>query len=115
MEWPTDLLRLGRFAPTELAFHRYGAAACTASQLRRLPDAAGFLDDRYTRGLARTMSGEITFAQAHHLIVRISEMNSVSCGGPAKLVESFATSTVGTRCAARNGARGDCGGKLAHP
>ena len=91
LEWPTDLLRLRRFAPAEFTFHRYGTAACTASQLRRLPDAAGFLNDRYTHGLARTMSGDIAFAQAHHLIVRISEMNSVSCGGPAELAQSFAT------------------------
>ena len=91
LEWPADLIGLGRFEPTELTFHRYGTAACTASQLQRLPDSAGLLDDRYSTRLAGTMSGEVKFALAHHLTVRVSEMNSVSCGGPVSLVQSFAT------------------------
>ncbi len=89
--WPADLLTLGRFAPASLAFHRYATADCTPDQHRRLPSAAGFLDDRYSGGLAATMGGDVQFGRVHHLAVRVSEMNTVACGGPAALVQSFAT------------------------
>jgi hypothetical protein len=89
--WPTDLLNLRRFAPVSLTFHRYATAACTPDQDRRLPTAAGFLDDHYSGGLAATLAGDLQFARAYGLAIRVSEMNTVACGGPASLVQSFAT------------------------
>ena len=89
--WPGDLLGLGRLAPASLTFHRYGVADCTPDQARRLPSPTGFLDDRFSSGLAGTLAGDVQFARAHRLTVRVSEMNTVACGGPAALVQSFAT------------------------
>ena len=91
LAWPADMLSLGRFTPTSLTFHRYATADCTTDQQRRLPTANGFLDDRYSGGLAGTLADDVQFARAHHLTVRVSEMNTVACGGPVSLVQSFAT------------------------
>jgi hypothetical protein len=56
-----------------------------------LPNPVGFLDDRFSNGLAGTLADDIRFGGAHRLAVRVSEMNTVACGGPASLVQSFAT------------------------
>jgi hypothetical protein len=89
--WPGDLLGLGAFVPGSLTFHRYALADCTPGQARRLPSPTGFLDDRFSGGLAGTLADDIQFARVHHLALRVSEMNTVACGGPASLVQSFAT------------------------
>ncbi len=91
LAWSTDLLTLGPSTPGSLTFHRYATADCTADQHRRLPSPAGFLDDHYSGGLAATMADAVQFGLGHHLAIRVSEMNTVACGGPASLVQSFAT------------------------
>jgi hypothetical protein len=91
LAWSTDLLTLGPWTPNSLTFHRYATADCTADQHRRVPSAAGLLDDHYSGGLAATMADAVQFGLVHHLAIRVSEMNTVACGGPASLVQSFAT------------------------
>ena len=89
--WPTKLVTLGSLRPASLSFHRYATATCNSKQRRAVPDAAAFLENRFSGGLARTLTGDLRFAAANQIPIRVSEMNSFTCGGRAALAASFAT------------------------
>ena len=55
------------------------------------PGVYAFLKDRYAGGLAKTLSGVIALTQSSRVPLRVTEMNSVTCGGRKHLAESFAT------------------------
>jgi hypothetical protein len=88
--WLRELLGLGRLSPQSIAIHRYATATCN-SRVIRVPTPLSFLDNRYTTGLAGTLTHEITLAHANHLPLRVTEMNSFTCGGRKRIAESFAT------------------------
>ena len=89
--WPQKLITLGSLRPASLSFHRYATATCNSKQRRAVPDAAAFLENRFSGGLARTLYGDLQLASANQLPVRVSEMNSFTCGGRSALAASFAT------------------------
>ena len=89
--WPQQLVTLGSLRPASLSFHRYATATCNSKQRRAVPDAAAFLENRFSGGLARTLYGDLRFASANQIPIRVSEMNSFTCGGRAALAASFAT------------------------
>ena len=88
--WPSALVNLGRLSPSSLSFHRYATATC--KRAGHPPTPSAFLSNRYTKGLANTLGNDIAFARQQHLDMRVTEMNSVTCGGRKHLAESFATS-----------------------
>ena len=58
--------------------HRYPLKKCSASAHRTIGELlAGYS----SRGLANTVRPSVGVAHAHHVPVRIDEMNAVSCGG----------------------------------
>ncbi len=89
--WPQQLITLGSLRPASFSFHRYATATCNSKQRRAVPDAAAFLENRFSGGLARTLYGDLRFAAANQVPIRVSEMNSFTCGGRAALAASFAT------------------------
>jgi hypothetical protein len=91
LDWPTQLNTLGSQRPDSLSFHRYATATCTSKQRRAVPDAAAFLENRFAGGLARTLASDLKFASANRIPLRVSEMNSFTCGGRSGLAASFAT------------------------
>ena len=88
--WPTELLALGKFAPQAISFHRYATATCKKVN-SHAPGVYAFLKDRYAGGLAKTLSGVFALTQSKGVPLRVTEMNSVTCGGRKHLAESFAT------------------------
>jgi hypothetical protein len=90
LAWPEALVNLGRLTPSSLSFHRYATATC--NRAGHPPTPAAFLSNRYTKGLANTLGNDIAFAQQQRLEIRVTEMNSVTCGGRKNLAESFSTS-----------------------
>lgn len=88
--WPTQLLDLGRRAPQAISFHRYATATCKRVNLHA-PGVYAFLRDRYAGGLAKTLGGVARLAVERRVPLRVTEMNSVTCGGRKQLAESFAT------------------------
>ncbi len=88
--WPSELLALGRQAPQAISFHRYATATCKRVNLHA-PGVYAFLRDRYAGGLAKTLSGVSGLTQQRGVPLRVTEMNSVTCGGRKHLAESFAT------------------------
>jgi hypothetical protein len=91
LDWPTKLNALGSQRPDSLSFHRYATATCTSKQRRAVPDAAAFLENRFAGGLARTLATDLRFASVNQIPLRVSEMNSFTCGGRSGLAASFAT------------------------
>jgi hypothetical protein len=92
LEWPTDLLSLGRLAPSAISVHRYATATCKRKRVHgSAPTVLSFLEDRYTRGLARTLGNDVAYASTHGIGLRVTEMNSVTCGGRTGIANSFAT------------------------
>ncbi len=91
LDWPTKLIALGSRRPDSLSFHRYATATCTSKQRRAVPDAAAFLENRFAGGLARTLATDLKFAVVNQIPLRVSEMNSFTCGGRSGLAASFAT------------------------
>jgi hypothetical protein len=89
LAWPEALANLGRLSPSALSFHRYATATC--NRAGHPPTPAAFLSNRYTKGLANTLGNDIAFAQQRRLAMRVTEMNSVTCGGRKHLAESFST------------------------
>ncbi len=88
--WLGKLLHLGHLSPQSIAIHRYATATCD-TRVVHVPTPLSFLSDRYTSGLAGTLTDEIAVARAHDLPVRVTEMNSFVCGGRKRIAESFAT------------------------
>src|SRR5262249_28658997 len=73
-----------------LSFHRYATATCKKVGSHP-PTPEAFLSNRYSKGLANTLGNDIAFSHQHGLGMRVTEMNSVTCGGRKHLAESFAT------------------------
>jgi hypothetical protein len=88
--WSQQLFGLGKLEPNSIAVHRYATATCTTRTVK-VPTPLAFLDDRYTHGLATTVIPDVELVKAHHLPLRVTEMNSFTCGGRKQIAESFAT------------------------
>jgi hypothetical protein len=90
-DWPNELVSLGKLAPKAISFHRYGAAYCKRIHFKNAPTIASFLSNKLTNGLARSLGNDVALANADHIDVRVTEMNSVTCGGKPGIANSFAT------------------------
>jgi hypothetical protein len=88
--WSQELIDLGRLAPNSIAVHRYATATCKTHDIQ-VPSPLSFLKDRYTAGLAQTLRSNIGLVHQDHLALRVTEMNSFTCGGRKHIAESFAT------------------------
>jgi hypothetical protein len=92
LDWLSDLLSLGSLAPTDTSVHRYATATCKRKRAHgSAPTVLSFLEDRYTHGLAMTLGNNISYAKSHGVGLRVTEMNSVTCGGHVGIANSFAT------------------------
>ncbi len=91
VQWPSAVVGLGRLAPRTISIHRYATAYCKRIHYRGRPTVSTFLEERLTSGLAGTLHVDIALAQAHRLALRVTEMNSVTCGGQDGVANSFAT------------------------
>jgi hypothetical protein len=86
------LSTLGTFAARErrlslITVHAYPLKHCTKTEISTPQD---FFDGASLQGLANQIGGWTQTAAAHHLPLRVDEMNSVSCGGQNGLSQSFA-------------------------
>jgi Glycosyl hydrolase family 79 C-terminal beta domain len=92
VDWLSDLLGLGSLAPTATSVHRYATATCKRKKVHgAAPTVLSFLENRYTHGLAMTLGNNVAYAKSHGVGLRVTEMNSVTCGGHVGIANSFAT------------------------
>jgi hypothetical protein len=90
LTWSQQLLSLKGLAPNSIAVHRYATATCKTHEIL-VPNPLSFLQDRYTAGLAQTLLSDIAFVHQQHADLRVTEMNSFTCGGRQQIAESYAT------------------------
>jgi hypothetical protein len=90
-QWLSAVESLGPLAPQFLTIHRYAASTCFKAGSPYYPTVPMMLDEKQSAGLAQTVSGAVSQANAHHQALRLTEVNSVSCGGNQGVADSFAT------------------------
>jgi hypothetical protein len=89
--WISDLLagphpRLGI-----VSGHRYQYSGCAVRSSRSYPTIARLLSEHATAGTAQTLTPAVGFAHRAGLPFRLTELNSVTCGGLAGVSDTFAT------------------------
>lgn len=74
-----------------LTIHRYALASCTKSTDHDYASIPHLLAQYTTGGLAHSAVSAVAVAKQMHLPLRVSEFNSVTCGGSHGVSDSFAT------------------------
>jgi hypothetical protein len=90
-QWLAAVEGLGRLDPGFLTVHRYASSTCWPSSSPWYPTVALMLSESSSAGLAGTVTAAAAFAHAHHQALRLTEVNSISCGGNPGVANSFAT------------------------
>lgn len=91
LKWVRGLTTLGGLSPRFITVHRYGGSTCFPATSPFYPTIQSLLRDHDGVGLASGFHGVLDFAQARDLRVRVTEFNSVSCGGKQGVSNSFAS------------------------
>ena len=94
---PAWMGKLGRFISSErslkiVTYHRYPLRACTTGPgTPGFPSIPNLLADSSSAGLANGVRSYVGVAHAHHLPLRLTEINSASCQGTAGVSDTFAS------------------------
>lgn len=91
LPWLRELTHLGRLNPGFLAIHRYGASGCFAPTSSAYPTVSNLLLNANAEGLATSVAPWVPYAHARHMGLRVSEINSVSCGHDRGVANAFAS------------------------
>ena len=89
-EWMPHLPRFlnGERNVSVATLHRYPLKHCRSVAHNTVED---LLNNSSSRGLADGLAGYARTAHAHHIPLRIDEMNAVSCGGESGVSDTFAS------------------------
>ncbi len=74
-----------------ITVHRYPLSACSPPGWRTFPTIARVLSPNATTGMASALRGSLRAARRAHLPLRLTELNSVTCGGRRGVSNTFAT------------------------
>jgi hypothetical protein len=89
--WITRLLS-GRHPRLDaISVHEYPYTECATPGAEAYPTIGKLLSSRATAAMASAVSPAVRFAHRFSLPVRVSEFNSVTCGGVSGISNSFAT------------------------
>jgi len=91
LSWLRATTGLGALNPRFLAVHRYASSTCFPPRSPHYPTIPMLLGNAATAGLAGTVEPAVAFAHSEHMELRLTEVNSISCGGNAGIADSFAT------------------------
>jgi hypothetical protein len=75
-----------------ITLHRYPLARCHPMSAAQDPSIAHLLAPSSSDGLASSVARTVAVAHAHHVPLRVDELNSISCGGQLGVSNSFAAS-----------------------
>ena len=87
--WISSLIAAGGIG--EVSVHRYAFSGCATRHSHRYPTIAKLLSARASAGVADDLRGAIRLAHGSGLKLRLTELNSVDCGGVSGVSNSFAT------------------------
>jgi hypothetical protein len=89
--WISRLLAGPHPGLSAVTVHRYPYSACAARSDPIYPTIARLLSENATAGMARTVRGAVSAAHRAGLPLRLSELNSVTCGGVRGVSNTLAT------------------------
>ena len=90
-EWLSAVEGLGREDPSFLSVHRYAGSDCWPPSSPFYPTIALLLNETSSLGFGETIETAAGFARANRQALRLTEVNSISCGGNPGVANSFAT------------------------
>ena len=91
LSWISTLLAAPHPGLGGITVHRYPYSACTSPGSPKYPTIGRLLSENATAGMAQTVRPAVRLAHRAGLPVRLSELNSVTCGGVAGVSNTFAT------------------------
>ena len=89
--WISTLLARGHPGLREVTAHEYPYSACARPRSSRYPTIAKLLSSQATAGMARGLAPAVRQAHDAGLPFRLTELNSVTCGGRPGVSDTFAT------------------------
>ncbi len=90
-QWLDAMEGLGRDTPQFLTIHRYASSTCWPKTSPFYPTISKLLNESSSTGLAQSVHEAAIFAHDHDQALRLTEVNSISCGGNRGVADSFAT------------------------
>jgi hypothetical protein len=91
LSWISALLAGPRPGLRVISVHRYPYSACSRPGKPNYPTVQKLLSRRATAGMAQTVNRAVAETHRAGLPVRLTEINSVTCGGVRGVSNSFAT------------------------
>jgi hypothetical protein len=91
LSWVATLLAGPRNGLGIVSVHRYPYSACAPKSSPLYPTIARVLSERASAGVARVVAPAARLAHRAGLPFRLTELNSVTCGGTSGVSETFAT------------------------
>ncbi len=91
LDWISTLLASPHPGLREISVHRYPYSACSHPGLPPYPTVHKLLSEAATAGMARTVVPALALGRRAGLPVRLTELNSVTCGGTLGVSNTFAT------------------------
>ena len=76
---------------TAVTVHRYPYSACATPASTQYPTIARILSQNATTGMAQAIQGSLRLARRAGLPLRMTEINSVTCGGVPGISNTYAT------------------------
>lgn len=89
--WISRLLDVSRPGPRAISIHHYALSACAPPRASNYPTIPRVLSERATTGVAQSIARAIRLAHHAGLPLRMTELNSVTCGGLRGVSNTFAT------------------------
>jgi hypothetical protein len=91
LDWVSQLLASPHPGLKAVTVHRYPYSACVPSTSPMYPTISRVLSEAATAGVARSVEGAVQAAHRAGLPLRLSELNSVTCGGVNGVSNTMAT------------------------
>ena len=91
LKWDADLVARANPKLRAITIHRYPYSECSAPGTATYPTVQKLLSEAATAGDAARIKPTVALARRAGLPVRLSELNSVTCGGTPGVSNTFAT------------------------
>ncbi len=91
VNWISGLIDSSHPGLGTVSAHRYPLSACATRTSRAYPTIARVLGEPASAGIAHTLAPAIALAHRADLPFRLTELNSVTCGGRPGVSDAFAT------------------------
>ena len=90
LSWISDVVARERDRLSAVTAHRYPYSACASPASSSYPTVARVLSERASAGVARSLEPAVAVARRAGLPLRVTEINSVTCGGLPGVSNTFA-------------------------